>query len=385
MAENIYLDNAATTPILPEVLEAMRTCFEDCYANPSAIHSAGSKARYEISKARATIANAINSAPEEIFFTSGGTESDNLAIQGVWFFSENFSRKKICYSAIEHHAVLDTCQFVAKQGAVIQSLPVGAEGKVRIDEAMDRIDDETLLVTVMHSNNETGVLQPTDEIGSICKQHGALFHVDAVQSFGKTPLNVDIMQCDLLSLSAHKLYGPKGVGCLYIREGTPISPIHHGGGQERGIRSGTLNTQGIVGFAKAVEITMGDFAEENKRLKALRDHLAYRCINEIEDLKLCGDAQDRLSNNVQLLFKGLEGETLVLELDELGVSASSGSACSSGSKMVSHVLKAMGIPTEWARGALRLTLGRRTTLADIDKTADSLVRIAQNIRKLKKN
>ncbi len=385
MAEHIYLDNAATTPILPEVLDAMRICYEESFANPSAIHTAGAKARHEISKARATIAHAINADPEEIFFTSGGTESDNLAIQGVWFLSDKASRKKICHSAIEHHAVLDTCMFLAKHGAEVQSLPVGPDGKVLIGKALERIDNQTLLVSVMHSNNETGVIQPTEEIGAICKKHGALFHVDAVQSFGKIPLDVEKIQCDLLSISAHKIYGPKGVGCLYIREGTPISPILHGGGQEKGIRSGTLNTQGIVGFGKAVEIAINDFAAENERLTSLRDRLVRRALSEIEDVALCGDAKDRLPNNVQLLFKGLEGETLVLELDRLGVFASSGSACSSESKDVSHVLQAMGVPREWARGALRLTLGRRTSFSDVDRTVDSLVRIARNIRKLNKN
>jgi cysteine desulfurase len=384
MAEHIYLDNAATTPILPEVLEAMRVCYEDSYANPSAIHTAGVKARYEISKARETIAQAINADPEEIFFTSGGTESDNLAVQGVWFLSDKTSRKKICHSAVEHHAVLDTCSFLAKQGAVVQSLPVGPDGKVLIGEALERIDDQTLLVSVMHSNNEMGVIQPAEEIGDICKRQGALFHVDAVQSFGKIPLDVERIQCDLLSISAHKIYGPKGIGCLYIREGTQISPILHGGGQEKGMRSGTLNTQGIVGFGKAVEIAMNDLDSENERLTRLRDHLVRRALAEIEDVALCGDAKDRLPNNVQLLFKGLEGETLVLELDRLGIFASSGSACSSESKEVSHVLQAMGIPREWARGALRLTLGRWTSFSDVDKTVDALVRITRNIRKLNK-
>lgn len=385
MAEHIYLDNAATTPILPEVLEAMRVCYEESFANPSAIHTVGVKARYEISKAREIIAQAINADPEEIFFTSGGTESDNLAIQGVWFLSDKASRKKICHSAIEHHAVLDTCQFLAKQGAEVQSLPAGSDGKVLVKEAFERIDCRTLLVSVMHSNNETGVIQPVEEIGAICKKQGAIFHVDAVQSFGKIPLDVEKLQCDLLSISAHKIYGPKGVGCLYVREGTPISPILHGGGQEKGLRSGTLNTQGIVGFGKAVDIVMNDFTSENERLISLRDRLVQRALSEIEDVELCGDAKDRLPNNVQLMFKGLEGETLVLELDRLGVFASSGSACSSESKEVSHVLQAMGIPKEWARGALRLTLGRWTSCSDVDRTLESLVRIARNIRKLNKN
>lgn len=377
----IYLDHAATTPVLPEVLEDMLPYFADVFANPATLYASGLQAREAVEEARAMIAEAIGADASEIYFTSGGTESDNWAIKGMALASGE--RRHLLSTPIEHHAVLDSCLALEKQGYEVEFLPVDSKGYVDPDEVARRIRPDTFLVSVMHANNEVGTIEPIEEIGKICREKGVKFHSDGVQSFGNLPIiDVNRLNVDLLTLSAHKLYGPKGVGALYIRRGTRIGRFMDGGEQEKGRRAGTLNVPAIVGFGSAVRRMLKDHHAEVPRLIALRDRLIDGVLAQIPKARLSGPRTNRLPNNVHFCFGGIEGESLLLSLEMAGIYASAGSACTAGSTEPSHVLLAMGIPVEWARGALRMSLGRSTTEEAIDYTIEQLTQIVQELRAL---
>lgn len=374
----IYLDHAATTPVSPAVLEAMLPCFTQVWGNASSVHAPGREAKRALEAARRQVAKALNAAvPQEIYFTAGGSESDNWAIKGA-----AFARKTghIITTAIEHHAVLHTCQWLEKQGFAVTYLPVDAFGRVTAAQVESAIRPDTFLVSVMTANNEVGTLQPIAEIGALCRSRGILFHTDAVQAVGAIPVDVQAMQVDMLSLSGHKLHGPKGVGALYIRKGIHVDSLVHGGAQERGFRAGTENLPGIVGLGKAVEMAQANLADSAVRMTALRDRLIHGLMACVPDTRLNGHPTDRLPNNVNLSFAGVEGEALLLRLDLAGVSGSSGSACTSGTLDPSHVLMAMGLSEAAAHGSLRLTLGADTTDADIDAVLEILPPIVEDLR-----
>jgi len=375
----VYLDHSATTPVRREVAEEMWRYLTEIWGNPSSIHSWGREAKKGVEEARETIAELIGASPREIVFTSGGTEADNFAIIGSAYANQK-KGKHIITSSIEHHAVLDACKFLEKQGFEVTYLPVSPEGLIRVEDFVEALRDDTILVSIMHVNNEVGTIQPVEEIGRICREKGILFHTDAVQSFGKIPVNVDVLNADLVSISAHKIYGPKGVGCLYIRRGTKIQKFTHGGGQERGRRPGTENVAGIIGFGKAAELAVKEMDKEAERLLKLRDKLANGIQEKISDVKLNGHPTKRLYNNVNISFRYVEGEALLLSLDMKGIAASSGSACSSGSLDPSHVLLAMGLPHEIAHGSIRMTLGRDNTEEDIEYVLEVLPEIVERLR-----
>ncbi len=375
----IYLDHAATTPLHPEVLALMYEFMRDTFGNPSSVHSFGREAKKYVQEARQKVADLIGSAPEEIYFTGGGTETDNIAIIGTAMAGRK-SGNHIITSAIEHHAVLETCEYLAKNGFEATFLPVDRYGMVDPDDVVREIRKETILVTIMHANGEIGTIQPIAEIGRITRERGVALHTDAVQTLAKIPLNVDDLNVDLVSLSAHKIYGPKGIGALYVRKGVRIQPIVHGGGQERKLRSGTENTPGIVGFGKAAEIGLRDLEKESGRVQALRDQLIRRVLTEIPSVTLNGHPEQRLPNNAHFSIAYVEGESLVLSLDLEGVAVSSGSACSSGSLKPSHVLKALGLPHEMMHGSLRMTLGRDNNESDIDYAVEALKNITTRLR-----
>ncbi|WP_338823423.1 Cysteine desulfurase IscS [Moorella humiferrea] len=376
----VYLDHSATTPVRPEVLEAMLPFLkEEAFGNPSTIYSYGREAKKALDEAREKVAGLIGARPEEIVFTSGGTEADNLALIGTAMANEKKGRH-IITSSIEHHAVLHTAQYLIRRGFKVTFLPVTPEGLVRVEDVEEAITDETILISVMHVNNEVGTIQPIKEIGHLARERGIVFHTDAVQSVGKIPVNVDELNVDLLSASAHKIYGPKGVGCLYIRKGTKITPILHGGGQERKRRAGTENMPGIVGFGRAAELAGQELPQEMPRLKALRDRLIKGILERIEDVQVNGDLEKRVATNANFSFRYVEGESLLLSLDMKGICASSGSACTSGSLDPSHVLLAMGIPHEVAHGSVRMTLGRGNTEADIDYVLEVMPEIVARLR-----
>ncbi|MGI6148850.1 MAG: cysteine desulfurase NifS [Limnochordia bacterium] len=376
--QRIYLDHAATTPVLPEVLEAMLPYFSHEFGNASGVYSWSRTARQAVDQARDTVAEILGALAEEIVFTAGGSESDNLAIKGVAWANRERGRH-IITSAIEHHAVLETCHWLEREGFEVTYLPVDSQGLVDPSAVEAALRPDTILVTIMHANNEVGTIQPIAEIGQIVKDSKAVFHTDAVQSAGVLDINVDRLHVDLLSLSAHKLYGPKGVGVLYVRKGTRISPLIHGGAHERRRRAGTENVPGIVGLAKALEITHAEREKENARLILLRDRL-IEGLQTIPHTRVNGSLTQRLPNNVNVCFEFIEGESLLLTLDMRGVAASSGSACTSGSLEPSHVLLAMGLPHEIAHGSLRLTLGRGTTAADIDYVLAEIPQIVERLR-----
>ncbi|MEA1927148.1 MAG: cysteine desulfurase NifS [Candidatus Auribacterota bacterium] len=377
----IYLDNNASTPVREEVLEAIFDIYRRVPGNPSSIHSFGREARQYIEESREKVADSIGAQPSEIVFTGGGTEADNMAIRGTAFAL----RKKgshIITQATEHHAVLHTCQFLEEQGFDVTYLPVNSEGLVDPAEVAAAIRPETILITIMMANNETGVIQPVEEIGELAREKEIAFHSDAIQVLGKIPLSVEKLKMDLISFSAHKVYGPKGVGALYIRRGTRLQQLTYGGHHERGKRPGTENTAGIVGLGRACELAVADLEMEADRLRQLRDRLRVAITEKISRVKLNGSPDRRLPNTLNLSFEFIEGEGILLGLEMNGVAAASGSACTSGKLEPSHVLRAMGIPAALAQGSIRFSLGRENTLEDIEYTAETLVPIVKRLRSL---
>jgi cysteine desulfurase len=377
----IYLDHAATTPVDPAVVEAMLPYFTEVYGNPATLYSLGMAARDAVEQAREIVAETLNASPEEIVFTSGGTESDNAALRGV-AEADSARGRHLLTTPIEHHAVLEPLEMLARQGLEVETLPEEAEGCVDTDEVARRIRPDTRLVSVMHANNEIGTIEPIAEIGALCRERGACFHTDAVQTFGKLPLDVRAMRIDLLSLSAHKLYGPKGVGALYVRRGTPLARFHAGGEQEKGRRGGTLNVPGIVGLGKATERARERLQTEALRLSSLRDRFLARLAAALPGVHILGSRTERLPNNIHFCVEGVEGEPLLLALDAAGICAAAGSACTSGSTAPSHVLIALGVPEARARGALRLSLGQGTTWEALDYTLETLCGIVGDLRAL---
>jgi cysteine desulfurase len=372
MTKRVYMDNAATTYTAPGVLEEMLPYFTESFGNPSSIYSFSERNRKAIAKAREQVARALNAEPEEIFFTSGGTESDNWALKGIAFANKDRGNH-IVTTRIEHHAILHSADFLARNGFDVTYLDVDELGRVNPADVEKAITDGTILVSVMFANNEVGTIQPIKEIGALCRKKGITFHTDAVQAMGHIPIDVKDMNIDLLSMSAHKFHGPKGVGALFIKKGVKIENFMHGGGQERGRRATTENVPGIVGLGKALEIAFNKLPEERKRLSAMRDRLIKGIMDRVPHTKLNGAEGDgRLPNNVNLSFIGVEGETMLYDLDDAGISASTGSACSSGSLEPSHVLMALGLEHAMAHGSLRLTLGDSTSDEDIDYVIDIL-------------
>ena len=372
------MDNAATTPVSPAVLEKMLPYFSECYGNANSIHSTGLDARKALNAARKKVATALNCNPEEVYFTSGGSESDNWALKGVAFAN----RKKgnhIITSAIEHHAILHTCEWLEKQGFEITYVPVDADGLVNPADVEAAITDKTILISIMAANNEIGTIEPIEEIAKIAHAHHVLFHTDAVQAIGAIPVDVRAIGCDLLSLSGHKFHGPKGVGALYIKQGTRIDNLIHGGAQERGRRASTENVAGIVGMAEAIELATANIPEKAARISALRDQLIDG-LTALPYVRLNGHRTKRLPGNVNVSVRFIEGESLLLRLDLAGVAASSGSACTSGSLDPSHVLLAIGLPHEIAHGSLRLSLSDTTTQEEEDYVLSVLPGIIEYLR-----
>lgn len=380
-SRRIYLDYAATTPTDPEVVKAMSPYFTDKFGNPSSIHSFGQEGKAAIEEAREEIASLLNAKQEEIIFTSGGTESNNLALKGV-AYANSSKGNHIITSSIEHHAVIEPCKFLEKNGFRVSYLAVDKEGLVNPEDVRKVITDETILISVMHANNEIGTIEPTAEIGKIAREQDIYFHTDAVQAFGHLPTNVDEFNVDLLSVSAHKLCGPKGVGALYVRKGTRMISFMHGGEQERRRRASTENVPGIVGFGKAVEIAKNSMNEEAKKLSILRDKLINGIFEKIEHVRLNGHPTKRLRNNVDVSIEFIEGESMLLNLDMEGIAASTGSACSSSSLEASHVLLALGLAPELAHGSLRFTLGRYTEEEEIDYVLEILPTIVEKLRSM---
>ena len=382
MGKMIYLDNAATTKTAPEVVEAMLPYFTEMYGNPSSIYDFTSKSKEGVSKARGQIADALGAKKEEIYFTAGGSESDNWALKAT-FEAYKSKGNHIITTKIEHHAILHTCEYLEKErGAKITYLDVDENGIVKLDELEKAITPETILISVMFANNEIGSIQPIREIGAIAKEHGILFHTDAVQAFGQVPINVDELGIDMLSSSGHKLNGPKGIGFLYIRKGVKIRSFVHGGAQERKRRAGTENVPGIVGYGVAADRAVRTMKERTDKEIQVRDHFIERILKEIPYVKLNGDRTKRLPNNVNVSFQFIEGESMLLMLDNYGICASSGSACTSGSLDPSHVLLAIGLPHEIAHGSLRMTLSEETTMEDADFVVDKLKEIVAYLRSM---
>jgi len=375
----VYLDHNATAPLDPQVLEAMMPYLREEFGNASSIHQWGRRARAALEDSRAKIATLLGAEKDCVVFTGGGTEADNLAIKGVAWANQE-KGKHIVTSTVEHHAVLHTCEFLAKQGFEITFLPVDGKGRLDPEDLRKAIRPDTILITLMHANNETGILFPLREFGQIAREKKVFFHTDAIQTFCKVPLNVEEDHVDLLSLSAHKIYGPKGVGALYIRKGTKMVAILHGGSQQRKRRPGTENVAGAVGFARAAELLFADQEKEGDRLAALRDQLQRNLVEKIPQVLLNGDPDHRLPGTLNMSFKFVEGESLILSLDMEGIAVSSGSACTSGSLEPSHVLLAMGIPHEVCHGSLRFSLGRGTTKEQIDYVLEVLPRIVARLR-----
>ena len=380
--KRIYMDHAATTSTDVEVVEAMEPFFTQKYGNPNSIHSFGQEAREAVEEAREKIARLIGANPSEIVFTAGGTEADNYAIKGIAWANQK-KGNHIITSQIEHHAVLHSCQFLEKHGFKVTYLKVDKYGLIDPEDVKKAITDQTILVTIMHANNEIGTIEPIKEIGKIVKEAGIYFHTDSVQTTGHIPIEVNDLGVDILSISGHKLYGPKGVGALYLRKGTKIVNLIDGGAQEKNRRAGTENVTGIVGLGKAVELAEKRLAggEVDKVVK-LRDKLITGIMDQIENVRLNGHPTKRLPGNVNICFEFIEGESMLLNLDMKGVAASSGSACTSGSLEPSHVLLAIGLPPEIAHGSLRLTLGKDNTEEDIDYVLDILPKIIEKLRAL---
>ena len=377
--KRVYLDYAATTPAHPEVIKAMQPYFTEIFGNPSSIYSYGQEAKEALEKSRKEVAAFLGVRQEDIVFTGSGTEADNFAIEGVAFANES-KGNHIITSVIEHHAVLETCKFLQKRGFMVTYLPVDNYGFVNPDDVKKAITGKTILISIMYANNEIGTIQPIAEIAKIAKTAGVYFHTDAVQAVGHVSINASELGIDLLSLSAHKLYGPKGVGVLYIKKGTKMVSYMHGGSQERGRRAGTENVAGIVGLAKACELAKAELPVESVRLTGLRDKLIEGILHRIDHSRLNGHPALRLPNNVNLSFEYVEGESMCLNLDLEGICSSTGSACSSSNAEPSHVLLATGLPPQQAYGSLRFTLGRWTTEDDINRVMEVLPPIVRKLR-----
>lgn len=375
----VYMDNAATTKLSPDVLNAMMPYLTDIYGNASSVHAFGREAREGVEHARNQVAAAINASPDEIFFTAGGTESDNMAIKGV---AHKYAKKgkHIITTAIEHHAVLHTCEALEKEGYEVTYLPVDEDGLISVEQVRAAMRDDTLLVTVMFANNEVGTIEPIAEIGALCRERNVLFHTDAVQAVCHIPIDVRAMNIDLMSISAHKFHGPKGIGALYCRKGIVLEPVIVGGAQERKRRAGTENVAGIVGLGAAIERAHKNMATDMARVSALRDKLISGILKDIPHVKLNGHPTQRLPQNVNFSIRYIEGESILLMLDINGIAASSGSACTSGSLDPSHVLLAMGIPHEIAHGSLRLTLSDMTTDEEVDYVLEALTKTVKRLR-----
>ena len=375
----IYLDHNATTPVHPEVLEAMLPYYEDKFGNASSIHGFGREVKAALEDSREKVAKLINASLNEIYFTSGGTESDNLAIKGTGFANRK-KGKHIITSKIEHHAILESCKFLEKEGFEVTYLPVDKYGFIDPDDLKKAMRKDTILVSLMYANNEVGTIEPLEELCKITKEKGIYFHTDAVQAMGKISVDVQKLNVDLLSISAHKIYGPKGVGAIYIRKGTRITPWSHGGSHERARRAGTENVPSIVGLAKAVEIAYRDMEEQSKHLRNLSEAFYKKLAQAIPDVFLNGDLEKRIPNTLNLSFKAVEGESIILSLDLKGVAVSTGSACASGSLEPSHVLSAMGIAPEIAQAAIRFSFGRENTMEDVEYVVEILPEIVSRLR-----
>lgn len=381
MNKLIYLDNAATTAAYPEVLKSMEPYFTEFYGNPSSIYSFAAKSKKAIEDARHQVASLIGARDNEIYFTAGGSESDNWAVKAAAFALQG-KGKHIITSKIEHHAVLHTCQYLEKLGFEVSYIDVDENGVLKLEDLRKAIRPDTILISVMFANNEIGTLQPIREIGEIAKEHQILFHTDAVQAYGHVPIHVDELSIDMLSASAHKINGPKGVGMMYVRNGVKIGALIHGGAQERSRRAGTHNVPGIVGFGKAAEIAAEQMEARMAYEKELRDYLIDRVLKEVPYTRLNGHRTQRLSNNANFSFRFVEGESLLIMLDQKGICGSSGSACTSGSLDPSHVLLAIGLPHEIAHGSLRLTLSEKTTKEEIDYVVVSIKGIVERLRSM---
>ncbi|NYZ79085.1 cysteine desulfurase NifS [Candidatus Micrarchaeota archaeon] len=377
--KKIYLDHSATSPLDREVFEEMKPYFSLKFGNASSLHSFGREAYEAVERGRERVAKVLNCKPNEVFFTSGGTEADNWALKGVALASKG--KKHIITSSIEHHAVLHTCQYLEKNGYEVTYLPVDGYGFVKPEDVEDAVRKDTFIISVMHANNEIGTIEPIEEIGRIAREKGVYFHSDGVQSFCKIPTDVNKLNVDMFSISAHKFYGPKGIGALYIREGTTLEPLLHGGGHERGMRSGTENVPGIVGLGAASEIGSKRMERDAEKMIALRDRLVRETL-KIKDSWLNGHPVKRLPNNAHFCFSLIEGESLILYLDEKGIAASTGSACSSKSLEPSHVLLRIGLKHEEAHGSLRITLGRENTREEMDYMLKVLPEQVEKLREL---
>lgn len=373
------MDHASTTPMAPEVIEAMAAAFVEIFGNASSLHQPGLSARAALEEARERVAGLIGAEAGEVYFTSGGTESDNLAIRGAALANRDRGRH-IITTTIEHPAVLEPCKALEKEGFEVTYLPVTREGLVEVEALEAAIREDTILISIMHANNEIGTIQPIAEAGEIARSRGIVFHTDAVQTVGKIPAKVDDLGVDLLSISSHKLHGPKGVGALYIRKKTPIEPIIFGGGHERGMRSGTENVPGIIGLAAASELAGRNLEEEMVRISGMRDRLADYVLERVEDTWVNGSRTKRLPNNLNLGFSFIEGEALLLRLDAKGIAVSTGSACSSKKTVASHVLTAIGLRPQEAHGSLRITLGRENTDEEVDRVGEAIVEVAESLR-----
>jgi cysteine desulfurase len=382
--EHIYLDSAASTPVADEVIAEMLPFMKQQYGNPSSIHRFGRETTRAIQLARKRVAGLVGASPREITFTSGGTEADNLALKGAMMQTEGQKKNRIITSSIEHDAILEPCKDLERMGIQVTYLPVTGEGLVRPSDFKDVISqhDDVALVSIMYANNEVGTVQPIKELADIVHRASALFHTDAVQAAGKVPINIKSLGVDMMSMSSHKINGPKGVGALYVRSGLNIMPIIHGGGQEMSLRSGTENVPGIVGFGKACELAAKRMSEYQQHVAGLRDYLVERVLQEIPHSRLNGSRIDRIPNNAHFTFFGVNGEDLIIKLDENGVAASTGSACSVKKQKPSHVLKAMGFSYEEITGSLRLSLGMHNTKEEIDRTVLALSSVVQELREL---
>jgi cysteine desulfurase len=377
----VYFDNAATTRVKDKVIEEMQKYYSELYGNPSSIYNFGQLAKKAVEKSRVKVARLLNSNPDEIYFTGGGSEADNWAIKGILSANEK-KGNHIITTKIEHHAILHTCEYLEKKGAEVTYLDVDENGLVDIKQLEESIKDNTVLISIMFANNEIGTVQPIKEIGEIAKKHDIYFHTDAVQAVGNEVIDVKDMNIDLLSLSAHKIHGPKGVGALYIKKGTRIHNLIHGGAQEKNKRAGTENVPGIAGLGRAADIAYNNFDQKREKLIKLRDRLIEKIDKEIPECQLNGHREKRLPGNVNFSFKYIEGESLLLYLDMEGISASSGSACTSGSLDPSHVLMSIGLPHEIAHGSLRLSLSDYNTEEDVDYTVEKLINVVKRLRQM---